>query len=286
MFDLTDVENKNFDLSSFFKESEDFFSISDLQKISGLSKKDCISIIVGLGLEEKIFKGDIIIENNKIEKLNTKCMVLFVFDLEYSYPEKFKNALATLSELLSKNKNQDQTLISYITQQTERLRLKSEKLGLVLKSLDFKKKKDRLRSEISNYDCYDEYRPGFVYVLENIKNSCCKIGFSKKPNKRKRMLIHQAGILRYNFFVSDLQKNGIKTEKKAHKYFKDYRIHGSEWFEVDFDIAKNYVNYISEKMSDKDFKTFSEYSKKKSNIGLLAFKEFMHNNFCNNQNEN
>lgn len=74
-----------------------------------------------------------------------------------------------------------------------------------------------------------------VYIIGNVNQGVCKIGYSKKPYKRLKMI--QTGcpypvyVLRYYSGI------GRKEEHLLHRKYQRYKIHG-EWFEIKGGIRK------------------------------------------------
>jgi len=79
----------------------------------------------------------------------------------------------------------------------------------------------------SRYETLNEYN-GYIYIIGNLEHKVCKIGFSKNP--QRRLIVLQTGSP-YELSLFKKFIGNIPIEKKLHKKYKDYRLHG-EWFEI------------------------------------------------------
>lgn len=84
-----------------------------------------------------------------------------------------------------------------------------------------------------------------VYLIHDVTNNSCKIGFSSNPETRLKGL--KVGTLNDLKLIAVLYGNFIR-EKEIHKQFDHYRIRG-EWFSYNDEIVKFFKNN-KEKLSN------------------------------------
>ncbi len=94
--------------------------------------------------------------------------------------------------------------------------------------------------------CHDEYRatkdgPGYVYFIQNTFDHLIKIGESKNPSKRLKMLQTAAG-----HPLELIGRKFVKLRKleeiSLHEQFEEDRLEGGEWFLPSVGL----LNYIGE----------------------------------------
>ena len=70
---------------------------------------------------------------------------------------------------------------------------------------------------------------GKIYVIGNLTEMLCKIGYSNNPNKRLKEV--QTGCP-YRLEILATFDGNIPTEKQLHEKYKEYNING-EWFRIE-----------------------------------------------------
>lgn len=78
---------------------------------------------------------------------------------------------------------------------------------------------------------------GYVYVISDGER--CKIGYSKKPEKRIKIILNIHIMNDEHKFISEFSNFSMNIERQAHEFFNRYVIRsiGREWFDVPFELA-------------------------------------------------
>lgn len=87
-----------------------------------------------------------------------------------------------------------------------------------------------------------------IYVVEN-ENGKVKIGVSQDVCGRIQTLSSQGGFMVKNLFYTLPCSNSYEIEHSLHTYFGGKRING-EWFDVDYQLAKDITSIKFEEMSN------------------------------------
>ena len=84
---------------------------------------------------------------------------------------------------------------------------------------------------------------GYVYILQK-ENKLVKIGVSVNPEKRINAIRTHGAEKFINVFISSKTESYKEIERQLHSFFKKERVMG-EWFNVDFDVAKERIEIFS-----------------------------------------
>ena len=93
--------------------------------------------------------------------------------------------------------------------------------------------RERLKTKVSN-------KKGYVYVIGNLNEKICKIGFSQKPKERLKGIQTGCPHILKIILLFEAEKY---TETKLHHKYSKYKLSG-EWFLIDGELEKSIYENI------------------------------------------